>query len=100
MTVQDLINALLLLPNDAEILVDGYENGFDSVHELQQIQVVQVKNPEDFNGQYQLETDLNDRGWYLTEEQKQDITETIQYGKRINAVIIRGKRGQLRWLGH
>lgn len=96
MTVQALIDALLLLPKDAEILVDGYENGFDSVHELQQIQVVQVKNPEDFNGQYQLETDLNHRGWYLTTEQKQDITETIQHGKRINALLIRGKRGHFR----
>ncbi|WPC03492.1 hypothetical protein SBP02_11920 [Pseudomonas benzenivorans] len=96
MTVQDLINALLLLPKDTEIVVEGYENGFDAVHELQQIQVVQVKNPEDFNGQYQLESDLNNHGWYLTTEQKQDITETIQHGKRINAVLIRGKRGQLR----
>lgn len=96
MTVKDLIKALLLLPKDAEIMVEGYENGFDSVHELQQIQVVQVKNPEDFNGQYQFESDLNDSDWYLTAEQKQDITETIQYGKRINAVLIRGKRGYLR----
>ena len=96
MTVQDLIDALLLLPKDAEIVVEGYENGFDAVHELQQIKVVQVKNPEDFNGQYQLELDLSDRDWYLTEEQKRDITETIESGKRVNAVLIRGKRGHLR----
>ena len=96
MTAQDLIDALLLLPKDAEFLVDGYENGFDSVHELQQIQVVQVKNPEDFNGHYQFESDLNEHGWYLNTEQKQDITETIERGKRVNAVLIQGQRGHLR----
>jgi hypothetical protein len=96
MTVKNLIEALLLLPKDAEIMVEGYENGFDAVHELQQIKVVQVKNPEDFNGQYQLASDLNEHGWHLTAEQKLDITETILHGKRINAVLIRGKRGYLR----
>lgn len=43
MTVQDLIDALLLLPKDSEIIVEGYENGFDAVHELQQIKVVLIR---------------------------------------------------------
>ncbi len=96
MNVKDLIQVLSTLPKDAEIIVDGYETGFDSVHELQQIHVVQVKNPEDFDGQYQLESELNDHGWYLTAEQKQDIAETIKSGKLVKAVLIRGKRGHFR----
>lgn len=96
MDVKGLIQLLSTLPQDAEIIVDGYENGFDSVHELQKMQVVQVKNPEDYDGQYQLESDLNEVSFHLTSAQKQDIKETIQNGKRVNAVLIRGKRGNLR----
>lgn len=96
MDVKGLIQLLSTLPQDAEIIVDGYENGFDSVHELQKMQVVQVKNPEDYDGQYQLESDLNEVSFHLTSPQKQDIKETIQNGKRVNAVLIRGKRGSWR----
>lgn len=96
MKAKDLIRVLSAMPADAEIIVEGYETGFDSVHEIQEIKVVEVKNPSEFDGQYQLESELNDQSWHLTAEQKQDIAETIQRGKRFYAVLIRGKRGHLR----
>ena len=96
MRVKDLIEALSALPQDAKIIVDGYETGFDAVHELEQLQIVQVKNPMDFDGQYQLESELSDRSWHQTPEQRQDIRYTIDHGQRLEAVLIRGKRGHLR----
>ena len=52
MTVEELIEALRAFPADAQVLVEGYETGCDSVHRL--IDVMAVPNPQsgDWDGEF------------------------------------------------
>lgn len=53
MTVEELIARLQELPPATQVLVEGYENGFDEIIELQAREVVRYHHAQPWDGQYQ-----------------------------------------------
>lgn len=53
MNVKELINVLSKLPNQEQlILVDGYETGYDDVHEIEEIEVKRHPSPASYDGEW------------------------------------------------
>ncbi len=50
MNVAQLIQLLSDYPADTEVLVEGYENGYDPVHSLSTNTVAKVLNAADYDG--------------------------------------------------
>lgn len=50
MKVAQLIQLLSDYPAETEVLVEGYENGYDPVHSLSIRTVAKVLNPADYDG--------------------------------------------------
>ncbi len=73
MKVSELIDALQPFPSDAQVLVQGYEDGYDNIKTIRQMPV--VKNPKDYDwaGEYDDSLKENDK-------------------KAFPAVVILGKR--------
>ncbi|OGW97004.1 MAG: hypothetical protein A2Z81_06410 [Omnitrophica WOR_2 bacterium GWA2_45_18] len=61
MKVTDLIDKLKTMPAGAPVLVQGYEDGFDSTKAVKEISVVKNPNASDYNGEYD-EAGKNDKG--------------------------------------
>lgn len=53
MTAEELIAQLKVLPPETPLLVEGYETGFDDIVELTPEQVVQYRNDQEWDGEYQ-----------------------------------------------
>jgi len=53
MTVDELIARLQDLPPETPVLVEGYENGFDEIVDLQAREVVRYRHAQPWDGQYQ-----------------------------------------------
>lgn len=54
MTVEELIKHLQCLPADTPVLVDGYENGYDEIVEVREMEVFQYKTAQEWDGEYQM----------------------------------------------
>ena len=52
MIVSELIAALQSYPPDAQVMVLGYESGYDDVTEVREINIVPEENPAWYNGRY------------------------------------------------
>ncbi|MFP3978959.1 hypothetical protein [Marinobacter sp. KMM 10035] len=80
MTVEELIKHLNRLPADTRVLVEGYENGYDDIVGLQNLEVFQYKTAQEWDGEYK--------------------TTGVQSGFRdketFPVVVIQGRRGHLR----
>ncbi len=53
MKVKDLIDKLKTLPADAQVLVQGYEDGFDSIKTVKEIATAKNSDARDYNGEYE-----------------------------------------------
>ncbi len=53
MTIKDLIEKLKTFPADAQVLVQGYEDGYDSIKSVNEIAVAKNPNTADYNGEYE-----------------------------------------------
>jgi hypothetical protein len=78
MNVAELIEHLHKFPDDLPVLVEGYETGWDGIHELRTDGVVPYRKAEDWDGEYQLATEFRMK----------------QAGKP--AVLLVGRRGRRR----
>jgi hypothetical protein len=54
MTNQELKNILETLPDNALVVTDGYETGFEPIKEVQLIKVEENKSREWWDGKYKL----------------------------------------------
>src|SRR5690606_8361743 len=97
MTAAELIAILQTYPADSMVLVEGYETGWDSIHDTGSAVVVEVVEPAEYDGQFQKEGDLPDPdAFYLSEQAKRNVMKTLMKGKRSRAVLLTGQRGHLR----
>jgi hypothetical protein len=53
MNVKDLIEKLKTFPADTQVLVQGYEDGYDSIKSVNEIAVVKNPDAADYNGEYE-----------------------------------------------
>lgn len=53
MTVQELIKRLEALPSDCQVLVEGYENGWDTLIEVQVANFAPQQPREDWDGEFE-----------------------------------------------
>lgn len=97
MTAAELIAILQNYPGDTEILVEGYESGWDRIHQVDETTVVEVVEPADYDGQFQKENELPDPdAFFLAEQAKRSLMKTLLKGRRSRAVLLTGSRGHLR----
>lgn len=52
MKVSELIDALKTMPTDAQVLVQGYESGYDDIVRLEERPVVKNADTNDWDGEY------------------------------------------------
>ena len=57
MIVKDLVDKLKTLPADANVLVQGYEDGFDDLKSVREIIVKKNQDAHDYNGEYEEATE-------------------------------------------
>ena len=62
MNVEELIEQLRQLPGNLPVLVEGYETGWDGIHELRTAGVVPYRKAEEWDGEYHLATDFKQAG--------------------------------------
>ena len=62
MNVEELIEQLRQLPGNLPVLVEGYETGWDGIHELRIAGVVPYRKAEEWDGEYHLATDFKQAG--------------------------------------
>ncbi|WP_227520311.1 hypothetical protein [Marinobacter sp. LV10R510-11A] len=48
-----MIKHLTRLPADTQVLVEGYENGYDDIVELRELDVFRYKTAQEWDGEYQ-----------------------------------------------
>ena len=60
MTVQELIDRLRLLPPDHLVLVEGYENGWDSLASVESSLASRQMPCAEWDGEFELATTSND----------------------------------------
>lgn len=80
MTVEELIKNLQCLPADTQVLVDGYENGYDEIVELLEVEIFQYKMAQEWDGEYQAT----------------NAHPGFRDNETFPAVVIQGRRGHLR----
>jgi hypothetical protein len=78
MTVAELLQALQTLPEDAQVLVQGYETGWDSIDRLVEAQAVQNPEQSDWDGEYGLIG---------------KVDPLMAHGEPIHVVLLVGRRG-------
>lgn len=88
MKKSDLIAALAGIPDDAEILVEGYETGFDRIIAIQPMEVAFVRNAKDWDGEYIKTSDVESKNRYRAGIHK----PPLDTDHPIMAVAIRGNR--------
>ena len=62
MNVAELIEHLRKFPDDLPVLIEGYETGWDGIHELRTDGVVRYRKAEAWDGEYQLATEFKQAG--------------------------------------
>lgn len=53
MRISDLIERLQQFPPDLDVLVEGYETGFDAIHSLKVCAVERNATAEDWDGEFE-----------------------------------------------
>lgn len=80
MTVEELMKHLNRLPADTPVLVEGYENGYDEIIELREMEIFKYRAAQEWDGEYQMTT----------------AHPGFQGKEPFPAVVIQGRRGRLR----
>ena len=62
MNVEELIEQLHQLPGNLPVLIEGYETGWDGIHELRTACVVPYRKAEAWDGEYHLATEFKQAG--------------------------------------
>ena len=62
MNVEELIEQLHQLPGNLPVLIEGYETGWDGIHELRTAGVVPYRKAEAWDGEYHLATEFKQAG--------------------------------------
>ena len=62
MNVEELIEQLQQLPGNLPVLIEGYETGWDGIHELRSAGVVPYRKAQAWDGEYHLATDFKQAG--------------------------------------
>ena len=62
MNVEELIEQLQHLPGNLPVLIEGYETGWDGIHELRTAGVVPYRKAEAWDGEYHLATEFKQAG--------------------------------------
>ena len=62
MNVEELIEQLRQLPGNLPVLVEGYETGWDGIHELRTAGVVPYRKAQAWDGEYHLATEFKQAG--------------------------------------
>lgn len=62
MNVEELIEQLHQLPGNLPVLIEGYETGWDGIHELRTTDVVPYRKAEAWDGEYRLATEFKQPG--------------------------------------
>jgi len=95
MKVAQLIQLLQQYPGNTDVLVEGYENGYDPVHSLSMKKLAGVQNAADYDGLF----DIPDNLVVETPGEKLMGLESmllIENGERLNCIVIAGLRGHRR----
>lgn len=79
MTAEELIAQLKALPPATQILVEGYETGYDDINELNSLDVFRYRNAQEWDGEYQTHESFSG---------DESATHPV--------TVIRGRRGHLR----
>lgn len=89
-TTQDLIRLLQQYPPETPIYVEGYENGFDTIHSLVLHMLVTIKEPEAWDGQAQKpsEAGRDESDWG-----KRLGSHKVPDGEPFQALVLLGARG-------
>ncbi|HBP5527130.1 hypothetical protein EQ826_09495 [Ectopseudomonas mendocina] len=95
MKVSQLIKLLSTYPAATEVLVEGYENGYDPIHSLSIQELAGVQNVADYDGLFDTPNNL------VTEIPGEKLTgiramARKDNGERLSCVVIAGLRGQRR----
>ncbi len=95
MNVGQLIALLKQCPSEMEVMVEGYETGFDPIHTLSRKALVRVQHTEDYDGLYdapeELAVDLPD-GYFKGIQ----IAQRKPNGEPQECIVITGLRGHRR----
>ena len=62
MNVEELIEQLQQLPGNLPVLIEGYETGWDGIHELRTTGVVPYRKAQAWDGEYHLATEFKQAG--------------------------------------
>ena len=93
MTIQELIAELQKYPEDMQVLLDGYEYGFDNVKDVLVMNLTENPSEWDFEGQY-ITSDQRDgqmsKGWGGLEPIPERKNESQLYQ---DYLIIKASRG-------
>lgn len=95
MKVAQLIQLLSDYPAETEVLVEGYENGYDPVHSLSIRTVAKVLNAADYDGLF----DTPDNLELEAPSEKMTGVKAMarkENGERLNCLVIAGLRGDKR----
>ena len=92
MNVAQLMQLLSNYPAETEILIEGYETGYDPVHSITLKTVAGVMSPEDYDGLFDTPDNL------ATEPPNKTLsgvgsTVRTETGERIQCLLITGQRG-------
>ncbi|WP_341303212.1 hypothetical protein [Pseudomonas sp. TMP25] len=95
MKIAQLIELLGQYPDDMDVLVDGYENGYDPIHSLSMKKLAGVQNAEEYDGLFDTpdNLELHTPGETLTGIRALARKDS---GERFSCVVITGLRGHLR----
>ena len=95
MKIAQLIELLRQYPDDMDVFVEGYENGYDPVLSLSMKTLAGVQNAEEYDGLFDTPDalELNTPGKNLT-----GLLAMARRsgGERFSGVVITGRRGPLR----
>tara|TARA_Y100000588_G_scaffold299976_1_gene321391 strand:- start:99 stop:386 length:288 start_codon:yes stop_codon:yes gene_type:complete len=95
MNVAQLMQLLSNYPAETEILIEGYETGYDPVHSITLKTVAGVMNPADYDGLFDTPDNLATEPPNKTLSGVKSMVRT-ETGERFQCLLITGQRGHRR----
>ena len=92
MNVAQLVQLLSNYPAETEILIEGYETGYDPVHSITLKTVAGVMNPADYDGLFDTPDNLATEPPNKTLSGVKSMVRT-ETGERFQCLLITGQRG-------
>lgn len=95
MTVAELIEQLRQLPADLPVLVEGYETGWDGIHELRTAGVMRYRRAQDWDGECRTPGKFVGKPFVLLDDEYPSADDECKQTEK-PAVLIVGRRGHRR----